>query len=77
MSRWAKRPEEQDISIEQFQLWFEERVIQERKKRLDREARGLPPEMVRARKLSPVEVRHLEKLEERRRLEKEMEEAGF
>lgn len=77
MSRFSRDYEPEDVSIEQFRLKFREEVIAERKKRLTREAKGLPPEIVRSRKLSRLEVRHLEKLEEREKLEKELGEAGF
>lgn len=75
MSRWAKRPEAEQPSIEQFELKFEEEVIKLRKRREAGENIWAQP--VKPRKLSPVEVRYLEMLAERRALEKELEESGW
>ena len=77
MSRWTKRPDEKPMSIEQFELKFQERVVYETKRLLDRKARGLPPEAVTARTLSPVEVDYLKQLAERLRLIEELEAAGW
>lgn len=77
MSRWTKRPEEKPMSIEQFELKFDERVVAERKKLEDRKARGLPPEAVVPRKLSPAETDYLKQLAERVRLAEELAESGW
>lgn len=75
MSRWSKRKDDDQPSIEQFELKFLEEVIKWQKRR----ARGenIDALAVKARKLTPVEVKYLHMKEERRALEEELAESGW
>lgn len=70
MSRWSKHDDRDQPPIEQFQLKLEEETIKWAKRRERGEDIDSIP--VRPRKLSPVEVRYLEMLEDRRALEAEL-----
>lgn len=81
VSRWAKRDDEEQPSIEQFELKFQEEVIKWQKLRESGVNIGALP--VQPRKLSSVEVRYLEQKAEQReqqeleRLSRELAEAGW
>lgn len=75
MSRWAKRKDSEQPSIEQFELKFEEEVIKWAKRRARGENIDALP--VKARKLSEMERRYLEMKEARRALEAELAEDGW
>jgi hypothetical protein len=70
MSRWSKREDDEQPSIEQFALKIEEEAIKWAKRRERGENIDAIP--TRPRKLSPVERRYLDMLAERRALEAEL-----
>ena len=75
MSRWSKRDEGEQPSVEQFALKIEEETIKWRKRRERGENIDAIP--TRPRKLSPVEVKYLEMLAARRAREAELGELGW
>lgn len=70
MSRWSKRKDDEQPSIEQFALKLEEETIKWAKRRERGENIDAIP--TRPRKLSPMEHRYLDMLAERRALEAEL-----
>jgi predicted nucleic acid-binding Zn-ribbon protein len=75
MSRWSKRDEAEQPSIEQFELKFQEEVIKWRKRR--ERGENIDAIVMKPRKLSAMEVRYLEMKAERRALEAELKESGW
>jgi hypothetical protein len=75
MGRWSKRPEEDQPSIEQFELRIEEEVaVWARRRRQGENIDAIP---TRPRKLSPIEVRYLEMKAEQRARIRDLEESGW
>jgi hypothetical protein len=75
VSRWSKRKDDDQPSIEQFELKFQEEVIKWQKRR--ERGENIDTLAVKTRKLTPVEVRYLHMKEERRALEEELAESGW
>lgn len=75
MSRWSKRTEADQPSIEQFRLKIDEEVIKWRKRR--ERGENIDAITMKSRKLDAIEVRHLELLHEREKLSAELAELGW
>jgi hypothetical protein len=75
VSRWAKRSEADQPSIEQFELKFLEEVIKWQKRR--ERGENIDALAVKPRKLTPVEYRYLEMKAQRAALEAELSIEGW
>lgn len=75
MSRWSKRTDEHQPSIEQFELKFQEEVIKWQKRR--ERGENIDALAVKARKLTPVEYRYLEQKAQRKALEEDLAQDGW
>jgi predicted nucleic acid-binding Zn-ribbon protein len=75
MSRWSKRDETEQPSVEQFELKLEEEVIKWRKRR--ERGENIDAIVMKPRKLSAMEVAYLDAKAARRALEAELAESGW